>query len=117
MIRPALILALCLASVIVPWHLGYAHDAPTGWSYPTRCCWGPAAGRTGDCAMIPASSVVEGPDGYSVSLAPGDHPLVKKAVHFTVPYGKAEMSPDGEYHVCLSSIMEPRCFFAGARGS
>ncbi len=95
-----------------------AHKSPLAWEYPTRCCWGPASGRTGDCAMIDASTVKEGPDGYHVTLKPGDHPLVtKETISFVVPYSEAEDAPDGAFHVCLiPSTLKPRCFFAGAKG-
>lgn len=100
-----------------------AHDAPAtaqlpdGWAYPIRCCWGPATGRTGDCGMIPASSVVEGPNGFEITLVPGEHPKVTAPLQLTVPYGKEEHSPDGAFHLCLTPDMKARCFFAGARGS
>lgn len=95
-----------------------AHEAPQGWRYPARCCWSPAtapAGRPGDCDEIPTSSVKVGPDGYVVTLQPGDHPMVKEPITFTFPYDKTETSPDGLYHVCFRADMQPRCFFAGAR--
>lgn len=91
------------------------HEAPKGWSYPYRCCWGPSSGRTGDCAMIPASTVKAVEGGYRVTLAPGDHPLVSKLVEFIVPYGEVENAPDGAYHVCLKADLTPRCFIAGGR--
>lgn len=95
----------------------WPHEAPTGWSYPFACCWGPSQGRRGDCAEIPASSVVEGPSGFEVTLAPGDHPMVKQPLQFVFPYGKERLAPDGRYHVCFSPDMAPRCFFSGAHGS
>jgi hypothetical protein len=92
--------------------------AALGWEYPIRCCWGPANGRTGDCAMIDDKTVREGPNGYEVTLNPGDHPLVtKETVSFTVPYADAQDAPDGAYHICLvPSTLKQRCFFAGSRG-
>jgi len=95
----------------------WAHTAPTGWQYPTSCCWAPAQGRVGDCAEIPTDSVKEGPNGYQVTLSPGDHPMVTADVSFIVAYADAQTSPDGLYHVCFRQDMSARCFFAGARGS
>lgn len=92
-------------------------DADAHSWYPVACCWGPSAGRQGDCAEIPDKSVREGPNGYQVTLAPGDHPMVKQPISFVVPYADAQTSQDGLYHVCFRHDMTARCFFAGARGS
>jgi hypothetical protein len=94
-----------------------AHEAVSGFVYPASCCWGPSAGRTGDCGEIPNASVREGPNGYELSLVPGDHPKVNAPLKLTVPYGKEQISPDSKYHVCLAPDLSPRCFFAGAHGS
>ena len=109
------------AGVVLWWAMmgpAWAHQSPLGWEYPTRCCWGPAHGRTGDCAMIDAKTVQERPDGYHVTLRPGDHPLVtRETISFVIPYAEAETAPDGGYHICLiPSTLKKRCFFAGARG-
>lgn len=105
---------LMIAIVMAGWlTFAQAHE----W-YPSRCCWSPQtapAGRLGDCDAIPTSAVKVGPDGYVVTLNPGDHPMVKEPLTFVFPYDKTETSLDGGYHVCFSSIMKPRCFFAGAR--
>lgn len=113
-----LILLLC-AFVLAYFTMtgAFAHKAPTGWAYPTSCCWAPAQGRVGDCAEIPTDSVKEGPNGYQVTLSPGDHPMVTEGVSFIVAYADAQTSPDGLYHVCFRRDMSARCFFAGARGS
>lgn len=111
--------AALIAAVLLIWSVqkARAHSAPTGWEYPTSCCWGPAAGRTGDCDEIPDESVVEGPNGFELSLAPGDHPKVRTPLSLAVPYGKERLSPDGKYHLCLAPDMSARCFFSGAHGS
>lgn len=125
----SLAVLVCLAVVITAWRLtvgpAWGHTAkhvqgvPLEWEYPTRCCWGPANGRTGDCGMIPSSAVKEGPDGYELNLQPGDHPYVTKPSRFVVAYDKAEVAPDGAYHVCFRKRsdggLEVRCFFAGSR--
>lgn len=95
----------------------YPHDAlptaaqPQGWSYPFSCCAG------FDCREIPASAVQERPDGYHVTLRPGQHPMVKAPMSFVWPYATARSAPDGLYHACISAQSKPLCFFAGARGS
>jgi hypothetical protein len=101
-----------------------AHDAkptrqqPLGWTYPSRSCWSASnapAGRLGDCADIPNHAVKVGPDGYVVTLEPGEHPMVTERISYVIPYAEAEQSPDGRYHLCISSTLKRRCFFAGAR--
>lgn len=89
---------------------GRAHEAPSGWSYPVRCCSGM------DCNMIPANRVSEGPQGYRIVLRPGDHDFIKHQTSFLVPYSKAEDSPDGEFHICINMQMDVLCLFAPVRG-
>jgi len=36
----------------------HAHDAPSGWKYPSGCC------NDGDCKPIPCDSITETKDGY-----------------------------------------------------
>mgnify|MGYP000290544890 CR=1 FL=1 len=89
----------------------YPHDAKSGWAYPIACCAG------FDCGEIPASTVQERPDGYHVTLQPGQHPMVKAPMSFIWPYARARSAPDGLYHACISAQSKPLCFFAGSRGS
>ena len=98
--------SLALAPITVD-----AHRAPSGWSYPVRCCSGI------DCGEIPASSVRETPGGYRVTLKPGDHAMVKAPFETAVPYAEAKPAPDGAYHICLSPALRVLCFFAGPRGA
>jgi hypothetical protein len=101
-----------------------AHEAPSGWTYPTWCC------NTRDCARIPARTVRAGRFGYEVVLEPGDHPMVPDGLAFLVPYTATEgsraqlrISQDGDYHACILPVRgnrtepEPRCFFAPPPGS
>lgn len=86
MIRPLIILALCTASVIIPWHLGYAHDAPTGWSYPFSCC------SNHDCRAVSEGQVRETKNGYVIAST-GE----------LIPYSgdtRLKESPDGMTHWC-----------------
>lgn len=62
-----------------------SHEAPTGWTYPMRCCSGI------DCKMVSAGVVTAEPSGW--------------LVHTTgelIPYNdkRVEQSPDGEFHQC-----------------
>jgi len=109
-----IMLAVGIAMVV------WAASAEAHSWYPTRCCWSPQtapSGRLGDCDAIPTVRVKEGPNGYEVSLVPGDHPMVKEPISFVVAYDDADVSLDGGYHVCFNSLMQVRCFFAGSRGS
>lgn len=103
----------------------YAHDAmptttmPNGWRYPMSCCWSPQtapAGRPGDCDQIPARSAKAISGGYSVTLVPGDHPMVKEQITVLVPYAQTKDSPDQEFHICFAQDMKVRCFFAPPPG-
>ncbi|WP_112437112.1 MULTISPECIES: hypothetical protein [unclassified Rhizobium] len=92
-----------------------AHDAPSGWAYEPYCCNGD--NETGDCQMIPPKSVAITPNGYRVTLLPGDHRLVTHAHVFLLPMGRAMKSGDGDYHLCLFPNEDtPRCFYAPEMG-
>lgn len=104
--------------------LAYPHPAtnvagfPLGWDYEPGCCKAAATSPTGDCAPIDAKYVKEKPDGYHVDLPVGAHPkLVTKGYSSVIPYEVARNSPEGNYHICLSTDGAHRfCFYAGARG-
>jgi len=87
----------------------WPHEAPTGWMYPMECC------SNRDCSEIPSDRVKEGPEGYRVTLLPGDHDFVKAPVSHLIPYAITKPSPDGLYHICLLPSGGFICFFAGAR--
>lgn len=82
----------------------YAHDAPTGWSYPFSCCSGY------DCREVPAKSIGEGDQGYTI-----------KATSELLPYGddRLKNSPDGLYHWCSVKGADDGktiCLFVPPRG-
>jgi hypothetical protein len=92
-----------------------AHESHKGFKYESYCCNGNA--ETGDCQMIPEKSVRITPNGYEVSLAPGDHRLVTRKHQFNWSQGDARRSEDGEYHLCLYPNEDtPRCFYAPDMG-
>ena len=72
-----------------------AHDAPSGWQYEQICCNG--NNHTGDCQMIPATTVRIVDGGYQVTIAPGDHRLATRSHVFHLPQNHARRSQDGEY--------------------
>ena len=72
----------------------YPHSWYDGW-----CCNG--NGTSGDCQPIPASSVKPVEGGWQVTLRPGDHHMVTKMHTYFMPYSKARISQDDDYHACL----------------
>lgn len=89
-----------------------AHEAPTGWTYPSNCCSGT------DCDRIPSRTVKTLQDGYHVSLKMGDHHFATRPLQFTVPYGDRRLrnSPDGDYHLCMNSAFTILCFYVPPPG-
>ncbi|WP_026619850.1 hypothetical protein M728_004206 (plasmid) [Ensifer sp. WSM1721] len=63
----------------------FAHDAPSGWQYPTSCC------SNLDCRQVAQTAVSERPQGFII-----------KATGEVLPYAdrRVRISPDGEYHWC-----------------
>lgn len=90
-----------------------AHTADYGWEYPWACCSG------NDCAQLPEGSVKTTPEGFDITLMPGQHPMVKdKPFRILVPYSDAKPAPNGDPydHLCLSPQLKFLCMFAGNRG-
>ena len=99
---------------------------PPEWKYPWACCSG------NDCAKIEGSAVKQTPDGYEVTLNPGDHPMITEATGtkvYVIPYNdeRVKVSPDGDYHICIRSATtvnaDPAkgpltviCFYRGPEG-
>ncbi|MDB6098303.1 MAG: hypothetical protein JWN58_1006 [Gammaproteobacteria bacterium] len=76
-----------------------AHEAPSGWDYPTYCCGGH------DCGPIsPARVRPEGEGGYVVD---GKFHVIRKDV---------QDSPDGQYHACFPTSERMACFWAPLAG-
>lgn len=65
--------------------------------YDEACCSGH------DCAPIPAHAVRWTPQGWSVSLLPGEHPMVRRAISRTFPETawNAKPSQDRQWHACV----------------
>ncbi|MQW89491.1 hypothetical protein [Sinorhizobium saheli] len=66
----------------------FAHDAPSGWQYPTACC------SNLDCRQVAGTAISERPQGYIVN-ATGE----------VLPYAdsRVRISPDGAYHWCSAA--------------
>lgn len=114
----SLILALLLVSPAMAHEATNIDGYPLGWDYPARCCNSAKNSPTGDCAPISAMHVKEGPDGYAVNIPVGGHPKLKtRGYSSLIPYGQERVSPEGNYHICLTTDGTHRyCFFSGGRG-
>jgi hypothetical protein len=91
----AVLAALAVAGVAL------AHDAPSGWEYPSDCCHGVGAG--GDCHPVPCETLVEERDG-----------LHWRNFHFTKD--QVRPSKDRQCHVCVGTngdgeMKYPHCAF------
>lgn len=97
-----LILGLALGALIALTALApsraAAHEAVSGWAYDRNCC------SDEDCARVSARLVRTTPEGWLLSVEPGDHPFVKSPRTYLVPYGarKERVSGDTEFHACIS---------------
>lgn len=99
------ILAVCLA-LIASTAVAMGHSFYDPW-----CCSGK------DCAPIPQESVKVSRRGYTVTICPGDHPLVTESCinkHFG--FDEARPSEDGAYHACIYPAGEIRCLYAPQGG-
>ena len=84
-----------------------AHD----W-YPPKCC----SGR--DCAQVAPDAIVCDPEGCTITIVPGTHPMVREGMNGGQPVvlrttKKPEMSPDGQNHACVGGALQVLCVFVG----
>lgn len=101
LIRAAHIGLTYLLLAVAVWHIsagmGRAHD----W-YDTDCCSGE------DCAPITVNpeNISVSPDGITVHLPVGSHPLLAEHPSVTrfIPFGHTSIRPskDMDWHVCVS---------------
>ena len=95
---------LLVAGLIV----GFASDADSHSWYSATCCSGK------DCAPIHFSKVKVSPGSYTVTLFPGDHPMVDKPMQFQFPTTDDRVKPaqDMQYHICISKYTKRLlCFY------
>ena len=93
---------MLLAMTVVPAE-GFAHQAPSGWTYPYACCSGQ------DCREVRDTAIGERPEGYVI-----------KATGEVVGYEdrRIKYSPDGHYHWCSvagSDTSRTICLFVPPR--
>jgi len=109
----AAILAMISLAILFALVFGaFAHNAPSGWTYPATCCSGH------DCGRIAADRVEQTPEGFVVTVMPGEHVMVEHwpPLVLVVPYNDPRIrpSPDGDYHLCVNAERTLLCFFVGA---
>lgn len=111
------------------------HQHPTTGHgfYSGYCCSGYTQRNgiaTGDCAVIEPEHVQVTPDGYLVTLEPGDHPTVRRRLQRLFRYpdadpsndrtpGSPEAMPPGDenFHACvLPNSQELRCLYSALSG-
>lgn len=95
------VLALTFARCAPP---AYAHDAPSGWTYPLACCSG------FDCRPVPADWIEERREGFRIVVTGEVIPMDD---------GRVRHSPDGEFHWCSvagSDDGRTICLFVPPRG-
>lgn len=65
--------------------------------YDLDCC------SAKDCAPIPAAAVTVEPEGYRVTLRPGDHFMVTAPLTAFFAHGNPNLRPsqDGDWHACV----------------
>ena len=92
-----------------------SHQAPSRWDYPFECC------SEADCARIDVDAVRESKAGFVVTILPGRHPMWaterRQPAILEIPYGKARLSPDGSFHLCMNDAGELLCFFSPGGGT
>lgn len=66
----------------------YPHQAPTGWTFDSRCC------GNGDCYPVQTDAIKEGPDGYHI-----------QSTGEVIPYQSTKVlpSPDGLPYRCSTA--------------
>lgn len=86
----------------------FAHDAPTGWTYPWSCC------SSMDCQRVDNPRVHETPGGYVVDGA-------SDAAAIGYQDKRIKDSPDGDYHWCAhpqgTDAGKTICLFVPGKGS
>ena len=98
--------ALCIWWLAVVAIYGFAISARAHSFYDPWCC------NQRDCQPIPAHAVEIVPEGYRVTLKPGEHHMVNETVVHVVPFSEARDAPDGAYHACLYPTQHVmRCFY------
>lgn len=81
----------------------FAHEAPSGWSYPFACC------SNQDCREVPDDWIAEGRNGYRIVIT-------GEVIPMSSP--KVRHSPDGRFHWCSvagAADSKTICLFVPAR--
>lgn len=72
-----------------------------------------------DCAPVRASTVRATAEGWEITLAPGDHPMVSEPVTHFYRYDDTRVLPsqDDDFHVCLNSWGRVLCLYVPLFGA
>lgn len=84
-VQAVLAVAATVAFVLVLVVESPAHDAPSGWTYPSSCC------SDFDCREVSGEAVEERPEGYLIVATGEVIPMTDR---------KVRVSPDGRFHWC-----------------
>lgn len=101
-------LALWSAAIAVA-IMAFAHEAPSGWTYPQECC-----STTMDCAPIDDRLVQERADGWHVAVPRGAHetrPWFQGRHVFARGSAAVKHSGDGRFHLCIGTEGQWRCLY------
>lgn len=132
--RRRCLFCLAASSLLSMAQAAWAHSASSlsglmyDWEYDGLCCGGD------DCVPVPASAIIEEPEGIRVKLAPGQHPKAPNGLEELVPYDvyfgtsldpqrvirNAPQGVDG--HICIYGSTQSdgvfrrvRCIYRGQR--
>jgi hypothetical protein len=81
--------------LLIWWALADAHDAPSGWQYPAKCC------SDKDCQPVNCADFTLDGEGH----------LEYRPIHRSFSRNQVSESPDGLCHACYTARGEPLCAF------
>lgn len=100
-IRSAVLLGVIVAVIIIFAPRVFAHEAPTGWTYPVACC------SNKDCQMVSNDAIHE-PDSVDPNY------VIRLTNERIDPRDRrVQFSPDGMFHWCAAQDGDRRtiCLF------
>lgn len=90
--------------------------ASAHYRYSAACC------SDQDCTPIDPKHVVESDEGFTVTLGPDDHPMLKLAgatgpQTWFIPRKEAQKAIDFDFHACISPTGRFLCFYPRGNGA
>lgn len=106
-----LLLWLCLMALA-----GAVTGALAHGGYSPICC------SDRDCTPIDPKHVVETDEGFTVTLGPNDHPMMKvsgatEPQTWFIPRKEAQKAIDFDFHACISPTGRLLCFYPRGNGA